>query len=245
MSNITIVSKECAKRLVKDIKQLQKEPLEGIFYIHDEKDMLKGNALIIGPPDTPYEGGYYLFKFIFPSDYPFSPPKITYHTNDGVTRMHPNLYKNGKVCLSLLNTWNGDAWTSCQTISSVLLVMRSIMTQGPLKHEPGIDIFHRDFRKYTEIIRYKNIQVAMIDVIQKEVYEKQFGDLIEIARNDFMEHFDTKQNILKSSEETFQESDVHTQSGRVFVSLYNISCNIDYTGLSDLFYEIKDKYTKK
>jgi len=58
--------------------------------------MLKGNALIIGPPDTPYEGGYYLFKFIFPSDYPFSPPKITYHTNDGVTRMQSKFIQKWK-----------------------------------------------------------------------------------------------------------------------------------------------------
>ena len=101
---MTTISKDTAKRLIKDIKAITKTPPKGIFYVHDETNKLAGKALIIGPPDTPYEGGYYFFKFSFPDNYPHSPPKVTYCTNDGKTRMHPNLYKNGKVCLSLLNT---------------------------------------------------------------------------------------------------------------------------------------------
>lgn len=245
MSNIAVISKDTAKRLIKDIKELQNEPVEGIYYRHDETDMLKGYALIIGPPDTPYEGGYYLFKLMFPHDYPFSPPKVTYHTNDGITRMHPNLYKNGKVCLSILNTWNGEAWTSCQTITSILIVLRSILTTGPLKHEPGVDIFHRDFTSYTEIIRYKNIQVSMIDVLQKSVYECEFGDLIDIARRDFINNFDSKQSILQKSEEKFRHSSIYSDTGYACVSLYNIRCHINYTGLTEIFHQIKEQYTKK
>lgn len=245
MSNITIISKDSAKRLIKDIKELRNEPVEGIFYKHDENDMLKGYALIIGPTDTPYEGGYYLFKFMFPTDYPFTPPKVTYHTNDGITRMHPNLYKNGKVCLSILNTWNGEAWTSCQTITSILIVLRSILTSGPLKHEPGIDVFHRDFTSYTEIIRYKNITVSIIDVIQKSEYEREFGDLIVIAREDFVNNFESKQNILQKSEEKFTQSSVYSDAGYAFACLYNIRCHINYSGLIEIFHQIKDKYTKK
>ena len=83
--------------------------------------MLVGYALIIGPKDTPYAYGNFLFKFLFPYDYPHTPPKVTYHTNDGYTRFNPNLYKSGKVCISLLNTWKGEQWTGCQTIKSILL----------------------------------------------------------------------------------------------------------------------------
>ena len=46
---------------------------------------------------------------------------LNYLTNDGKTRFNPNLYRNGKVCISLLNTWKGEQWTSCQTIESILL----------------------------------------------------------------------------------------------------------------------------
>jgi len=145
------ISRSTAKRLIKDIKQLNNESPPGIFYSHDEQDILKGTALIIGPKDTPYSGGYYFFRFSFPYDYPHSPPVLKFCTNDGCTRMHPNLYKNGKVCLSLLNSWQGqdatDAWTGCQTISSILLTIRSIMSDVPLVHEPGCDENHRDYYK--------------------------------------------------------------------------------------------------
>lgn len=97
------------KRLLKDVIDILKNPLEdnGIYYKHDENDMLCGYALIMGPEETLYNYGYYLFKFTFPTDYPFSPPKLTYLTNNGHTRFHPNLYITGKVCLSILNTLEG------------------------------------------------------------------------------------------------------------------------------------------
>ena len=71
-----VISKESIKRLIKDVKQLKLEPLhdQGIYYKHDEDDMLKGHALIIGPKDTPYQNGFYFFELKFPVDYPFSPP---------------------------------------------------------------------------------------------------------------------------------------------------------------------------
>jgi len=236
MATNTVISKETAKRLIKDIKQIQSDPIEGIYYIHDDKDMLKGKALIMGPENTPYEGGYYLFKFVFPTDFPFSPPKVSYHTNDGITRMHPNLYKNGKVCLSVLNTWNGEAWTSCQTITSVLLVLQSILTTNPLLHEPGIDVSHRDFHRYTEIIRYKNIETSIMDVLTKTHYTLEFGELIDIAKKDFGEHFEKKQCILKTSEELYKKSSIYTESGDTYVSIYNIRCSIQYKRLTNKFY---------
>ena len=39
--------------------------------------------------------------------YPFEPPKVLILTVDGRTRINPNLYANGKVCLSILGTWSG------------------------------------------------------------------------------------------------------------------------------------------
>ena len=56
--------------------------------------MLRGYAVVFGPSDTLYRYGCYCFEFKFPTNYPFSPPKLTYMTNDGCTRFHPNLYRN-------------------------------------------------------------------------------------------------------------------------------------------------------
>ena len=119
----TFISKETINRLLKDVRSIIKSPLteQGIYYVHDDSDMLKGYAMIVGPSDTPYFGGFYFFEFSYPTDYPHSPPKLKYCTNGNGIRFNPNLYVCGKVCVSLLNTWKGDQWTSCQTISTVLL----------------------------------------------------------------------------------------------------------------------------
>ena len=97
MNSLTI-STTTVKRLISDIKEITKNPLskDGIFYKHDESNMLLGYALIIGPENTPYAYGNFLFKFNFPQNYPYSPPTVTYCTNDGVTRFNPNYIKMEK-----------------------------------------------------------------------------------------------------------------------------------------------------
>jgi len=61
------------------------------------------HALIIGPFDTPYEGGFFYFYIRCPPDYPIRPPRVRLmSTGGGRVRFNPNLYKNGKVCLSIL-----------------------------------------------------------------------------------------------------------------------------------------------
>ena len=134
------ITKQTQKRLISDITNLYKNPLneQGIFYIHDDENMMKGHAMIIGPPDTPYEDGMYFFEFNFPYDYPINPPKVVFLNNNGHTRFNPNLYRNGKVCLSILNTWRGEGWTSCQTIRSVLLTLVTVLNEKPLLNEPGV-----------------------------------------------------------------------------------------------------------
>ena len=74
------ISSLSQRRLLKDIKEVLKNPLydQGIYYTHDEENMLKGYALIIGPGDSLYEDGFYFFEFSFPKDYPFSPPKVIF-----------------------------------------------------------------------------------------------------------------------------------------------------------------------
>ena len=188
----TIIKKDTIKRLIKDIKEIKNNPLtdNGIYYEHSEDDMLKGQALIIGPPNTPYSYGYYLFKFDFPSDYPHRPPGVTYYTNDGVTRFNPNLYKCGKVCLSLLNTWKGPQWTGCQTISSILLSLcTAVLNDTPLLNEPGINKHHNDYNNYNKIITYKNYDIAIVKMLQQANIKKNFNLLHKIMVDHFISNY--------------------------------------------------------
>ena len=204
----TFISKETITRLLKDVKQIIKYPLteNGIYYVHDDTDMLKGYALIIGPSDTPYFGGNYFFKFEYPSDYPHSPPKVKYCTNGNDIRFNPNLYKCGKVCVSLLNTWRGEQWTSCQNISTVLLTLCTLLCKDPLLNEPGVLNTHTDIKNYNEIIEYSNINIAICDIINKKngVYMSFFDHFYPFVKENFINNYDKliefvekKQNELK------------------------------------------------
>lgn len=187
---MSTISKDTIQRLLKDVKSIIKNPLtdNGIYYEHDEEDMLKGYAMIIGPEDTPYYGGYYFFEFHFPFDYPHSPPNVLFCTNSENIRFNPNLYTSGKVCVSLLNTWRGDQWTSCQTIGTVLLTLCTLLCKNPLLNEPGTSIHHRDLKNYNEIIEFSNISIAICDVVNKKpnVLFKRFYRFYPVVKDMFL-----------------------------------------------------------
>ena len=198
----TILKKETITRLLKDVKDIIKNPLtdNGIYYVHDDEDILKGYAYIVGPSDTPYFGGSFFFEFKFPVDYPHSPPQVLYKTNDEHIRFNPNLYACEKVCISLLNTWKGDQWTSCQSISTILLTLCTLLCSDPLLNEPGVTRSHHDFQKYNQIIEFKNIDIAVLKIAQKmkPAYQDQFLMFYPYVLENF---FKNAPQILKHLEE--------------------------------------------
>lgn len=232
---MTLVNNNASiKRLLKDVKEIYVDNLEseGIYYHHDPNDAMCGYALIIGPKDTLYENGYYFFKFEFPADYPHSPPKVIYNTNDGIVRFHPNFYRNGKVCLSILNTWRGEGWTSCLNIKSVLLILCSILTNEPLLNEPGIKKSHKDFDSYNNIIQYKNLSVSIIGMLDlnENIYPKeQFNAFKKIVMQHFLDNFIINQGKIQRLALLYPPKIVTT-------SIYNLEVVINYDILD---YKIK------
>lgn len=162
---------QAKRRLLKDIERAQ-EPLmreQGIYYVVDSCMMNKGFALIEGPENTPYEGCLLLFSFIFPDDYPFSPPKVLFHTTDGKTRFHPNLYIDGKVCLSILGTYSGPTWSGTQTLSSILLSLQGLLDTNPLAHEPAFEkgtLFDYRHKEYADAVEH-NMTKLMLQSIER------------------------------------------------------------------------------
>jgi ubiquitin-conjugating enzyme E2 Z len=226
------------KRLLKDVIDILKNPLEdnGIYYKHDENDMLCGYALIMGPEETLYNYGYYLFKFTFPTDYPFSPPKLTYLTNNGHTRFHPNLYRTGKVCLSILNTWRGEQWTSCQTIRSVLLTLVTLFHNKPLLNEPGLTEKYKDFHKYNEIIQYENYNTSIISFLNKKIS----SELYDLFEEDIKKNY--KKNKVNIKNNLIEKMD--TKKKNITINIYNkMSSNINYELLYKKF-EVLNKLYK-
>jgi ubiquitin-protein ligase len=172
------ISKETTLRLLRDVRDMMTCSEPGIYYKHSETDMLVGYALIVGPPDSLYHGGYYFYKFKFPADYPHAPPVVEFLTNDGETRMHPNMYKSRKVCVSILNTWRGEQWSGCQTIRSILLTLMSLLDDKPLLNEPGITDKNPDYDAYHRIIQFKNYDFCMLHLLKSEdVFRSTIADI--------------------------------------------------------------------
>jgi len=145
-------SKKRSRKLKKDLKQLKKDlPLEygsSIFVRIDKTRPHMLNCVITGPADTPYDSGVFLFDVYCPTTFPEGPPKVNLQTTgSGQVRFNPNLYNCGKVCLSLLGTWQGGAhgkenWDS--KMSTLWQVFVSIQgqilgSQYPYFNEPSIE----------------------------------------------------------------------------------------------------------
>ncbi|MEJ1269274.1 ubiquitin-conjugating enzyme E2O [Cricetulus griseus] len=125
------------------------------------------SALIKGPTRTPYEDGLYLFDIQLPNIYPAVPPHFCYLSQCS-GRLNPNLYDNGKVCVSLLGTWIGkgtERWTSKSSLLQVLISIQGlILVNEPYYNEAGFDS-DRGLQEGYENSRCYN-EMALIRVVQ-------------------------------------------------------------------------------
>uniref|UniRef100_A0AAZ3NRB0 Ubiquitin-conjugating enzyme E2 Z n=1 Tax=Oncorhynchus tshawytscha TaxID=74940 RepID=A0AAZ3NRB0_ONCTS len=191
-------SQQCILRIKRDIMSIYKEPPPGMFVVPDPHDMTKIHALITGPFDTPYEGGFFLFLFRCPPDYPIHPPRVKLiTTGQNTVRFNPNFYRNGKVCLSILGTWTGPAWSPAQSISSVLISIQSLMTENPYHNEPGFEQERHpgDSKNYNECIRHETMRVAVCDMLDGKVPCPEA--LWSVMEKSFLEYYDFYEGVCK------------------------------------------------
>lgn len=231
LNEVVHITKESARRILSDVRELLTCPLHdnGIYYVHDEDDILTGYAMLYGQSGTVYEGGYYFFKIKFPADYPHSPLVVTFMTNDGKTRMHPNFYKNGYVCLSVLGNWKGDQWSGCMTLKSVLLTMISIMDDKPLLHEPGVRETHTDFLPYHRSIEYKTIEFAMCKLLNDTDFDRYIllpSSCRAYYRPIMRELFATNREKMIERVRSLANNNKHEFT--LTVSIYAMTTTIDY-----------------
>jgi ubiquitin-conjugating enzyme E2 Z len=234
------------KRISNEIKELydSKDILEqsGIYFHCNEEDMSKVYALLIGPEKTPYEKGFYFFKFDYPENYPMEPPKAKFYTqgslksyrNDKLVsvRFNPNLYTDGKICLSMLNTWNGPGWVPTNTLSNVLVAIQAlVLNEEPLRNEPGFEVAQfNEVLKYNYIIEYANIKISVLEIIKN--IPRDFEPFKDIINQYFIKNIDYYRNFILTQNDKLKEKVVDSPA-------YSMKINLDY---QQLLYDIEQLF---
>lgn len=163
-------------RILKEITGLQNSSDLSLAVSFREDDVRHCRALIVGPPETPYEFCFFEFDVVFGQEYPSSPPTVrAATTNHGNTRFNPNIYADGKVCLSILGTWRGESgeqWSSAQGLESILISIQSLMSANPYENEPGYESCKDESQKaeardYVLKIRHESLRCAVLEPLEQ------------------------------------------------------------------------------
>ena len=145
-----------SKRINKELQDLQKDPPANCSAGPVGDDLFHWQATIMGPPDSPYQGGVFFLNINFPPDYPFKPPKVTFTTKI----YHPNVNSNGSICLDILNA----QWSPALTTSKVILSICSLLTD-PNPDDPLVPeiarVYKTDIAKYNETAKEWTRKYAM------------------------------------------------------------------------------------
>ncbi|XP_045599516.1 ubiquitin-conjugating enzyme E2 G2 isoform X1 [Procambarus clarkii] len=125
--------------------ELTLNPPEGIIAgPTNEENFFEWEALIMGPEGTCFECGVFPAKLIFPPDYPLSPPKMQFTCE----MFHPNIYSDGRVCISILHAPGDDPmgyetsaerWSPVQSVEKILLSVVSMLAEPNDESSANVD----------------------------------------------------------------------------------------------------------
>ncbi|KAI5120830.1 hypothetical protein M0805_007017 [Coniferiporia weirii] len=138
-------SRQFLARLTKEYRALASSLPESIIVrtYEDRTDLLR--SLIIGPENTPYEDAPFVIDWMLDANFPQTPPVAHFLSwTNGNGRVNPNLYEEGKVCLSILGTWAGERSESWSPARSSLLqafvsIQGLVLVKEPWFCEPAYE----------------------------------------------------------------------------------------------------------
>ena len=248
------------KRIFKELEQLNasKDVLEssGVYIHYNEDNIRTVYALLIGQSETPYHNGFYFFEFTYPDTYPMTPPVAKYLTQGIVTdstkkalsvRFNPNLYTNGKVCLSMLNTWQGPSWIPANTLHNVLIAIQGlVLTKDPLRNEPGYESGDnaQKINAYNDIIEYSNLKISVLDMICNQPLP-ELTVFSTIMRQHFLKNYENYVSFINNKISTghdnksilctyMAQSPVITRYSELLTSIHNLNTTLNHSINSDL-----------
>ncbi|RAL12721.1 putative ubiquitin conjugating enzyme (UbcC) [Aspergillus homomorphus CBS 101889] len=156
--------------LMNEYKALSQEPWVNIEI--DEQNILNWNlGLIVLNPDSLYYGGYFKASMKFPSNYPYSPPEFRFLR----PLYHPNIYKDGRLCISILHAPGEDEmsgelaserWSPAQRVESVLISILSLLDDAEISSPANVDasvMLRKNPEHYKSTVR-QNVEDSKKDI---------------------------------------------------------------------------------
>lgn len=160
--------------LKRQLAQLNQDEDSGFSVgLDDDGDLFKWMVVFEGPTETPFEGGIFQAKLIFPKDFPNSPPEMRFTTE----MWHPNIYPDGKVCISILHPPGTDSfnqqesaderWRPIISVEAILLSVQNMLVDPNLDSPANIDAavnFKNDPKGYKRKVRQlvnKSLEIGM------------------------------------------------------------------------------------
>eukprot|EP00792_Barthelona_sp_PAP020_P007256 TRINITY_DN3131_c2_g1_i1.p1 TRINITY_DN3131_c2_g1~~TRINITY_DN3131_c2_g1_i1.p1 ORF type:complete len:165 (-),score=45.14 TRINITY_DN3131_c2_g1_i1:41-535(-) len=132
------------RRLQQEAKQFHRNENDFITAGPSEDNLYLWRAVIFAPPDCPWTGGVFKAELRFPENYPMVPPEMRFTT----PVYHPNVYQDGKVCISILHPPGDDPygyehaserWSPAQSVESILISVLSIFSDPNFESPANID----------------------------------------------------------------------------------------------------------
>jgi len=140
-----MASTSTLRLLQNTFKRVQTNPVEGFCVeLPDDANFCEWKIYLEGPKDTPYAGGIFQLLMAFPQDYPMSPPTLRFTSEF----WHPNVYKDGKVCISILHAPGEDMmsgelpeerWLPTQTVETIILSLMSMLGDPNISSPANVD----------------------------------------------------------------------------------------------------------
>ncbi|KAF7635127.1 UBIQUITIN_CONJUGAT_2 domain-containing protein [Meloidogyne graminicola] len=147
-------SPNAVRRLQQELADVNENPIEGFKVTSAGDDLFKWKVALFGAPGTIYQGGYFKATLTFPDKYPFEPPSMRFDS----PFYHPNVYKDGRVCISILHAPGHDQmsgetaaerWNPAQGVRSILLSVISMLNEPNISSPANVDA-SVCYRKYKQ-----------------------------------------------------------------------------------------------
>ena len=209
----------------------------------DENQAQLWSFLITGPEDTPYDSGAFIFDAMLTSDFPNKPPLVNLKTTGGGrVRFNPNLYNDGKVCLSLLGTWTGgegEGWVpeTSNMLQVILSIQSLIFVADPCFNEPGwekdrgTDVGDKKDFEYNAVIKIATLEWAILDHVRRlnrknNNASTKDGPFDEVLRAHFLNKRD---HILTSLKSKWMREAKENKSSEVCAKMHSEKLEAKFT----------------